>query len=490
LDGRLDKYLDEHCVSQRCGTVASSTMDTSVTPLRASCDWCRAQKLRCVPSSDTDPTAPCQRCLRAKTPKSCVFSRRLRTGRYTKVVGDAETQPGMARKEKDSSTSSLPGMSAFSLSSLSPPECPGVETHDALGSPRTKGEQGALGLDDKTVTGNNSAPGEMTVAGLWEHDNTALHPLCWDASFQQPSNLLFGADAAPAHLDESSTSEPGDSITASMKADYPFDVAAYLDAQDFLLSPPYDDMEVDMDMLAVEKPGPLVDLTALLAKMSPYENQLSRLSGGELDHYPIGDALFLSQRFYAILSDYGHFPPTDHPSSHLDMPTKLLTLSCYMTLTRIYSSVFGHLHEHLSQLPHAHSGHETRRLSHPSMADMHAYRGLCLGQLQPMCMCAGREPATRAKKAVSMLLGSLAGAEGALGLPPDVRVTAVPLAEAQGEGSASPKSGGGERMVLFEEGLMVGLTNGRLYKTVREQARELRGKVEEVDDLLKGLLEM
>jgi hypothetical protein len=406
-----------------------------------------------------------------------------------KVAGDGETRPGMPRMEKETSTSALPGMSAFTLSTSSPPECHVVETLHALGLPQAKGTLGALGLDDKTVTANCAPGGNVT--DLWEHDSTVLQPLYLDASLQQPSTRLFGTDAA-AQRDESSSSEPGDGIIASMKADYTFDVDACLDVQDFLLPHPYGvpvDIGVEVDMLAAEKPGPLVDLTALLAKISHYENQLCKLSGGELDNYPIGDALFLSQRFYAILSDYGHISPTDS-SSHLDMPTKLLTLSCYMTMTRIYSSVFGYLHERLSQLPDVHSAHEASRPSHPFMIDMHAYRGLRLGQLQPTCMCAGREPATRAKNAVSMLLGSLGSAEGALGLPPDVRVVAIPRAEAQGKGAASPKGGGEERRVLFEEGLMVGLTNGRLYKTVREQARELRGKVDEVDDLLKGLLEM
>lgn len=327
-------------------------------------------------------------------------------------------------------------MSAFALSTPSPTECPTIETHPTL---------------------------------------------------QHPSALLFGPDA-PIHPDECTTSGPGDSLTANMKTDYTSDVAGYLDVQDFLLSPADTiplDVDMGMNMLPAEKPGPLVELTSLLADMSPYENQLAKLNGSELDNYPIGDALFLSQRLYAILCDYGHPPHTDS-SSHFDMPTMLLTLSCYMTLTRIYSAVFSYLQEQLPQLLNAHSAYKATRPSHPFTSDLHAYRGLRLHQLRSISLCASWEPA---KKAVSMLLGSLSGVEGMLGLPADVRVIATPRAEAQGDGAPSPPGSIGERTVLFEEGLIIALTNGRLYKNVRKQVRELRGKIEEVDDFLKELLE-
>ena len=43
-----------------------------------------------------------------------------------------------------------------------------------------------------------------------------------------------------------------------------------------------------------ERPGPLVDLTASLAEMSPHEHRLLSLSIETLDNYPIGDVLFFS----------------------------------------------------------------------------------------------------------------------------------------------------------------------------------------------------
>lgn len=163
----------------------------------------------------------------------------------------------------------------------------------------------------------------------------------------------------------------------------------------------------------------------------------------------------------------------------------LLALSCFITLTRIYTIIFGHLHEQVSRMLEAHSAHESRGGAYPSMgANIRSYRGLRLSQLQPICLCAGWDPM---KKAVSMLLSSLGGAEGWLGLPPDARITAFSGADAQGGQKSRLKGFGEEKTVLFEEGSMAALTNGRLYKTLSKQAKELRGKIEEVEELLKGV---
>jgi hypothetical protein len=87
-----------------------------------------------------------------------------------------------------------------------------------------------------------------------------------------------------------------------------------------------------------------------------------------------------------------------------------------------------------------------------------------------------------------MLLGSLAGAESVLGLPSDVRAVDSSWMDGSREPMTNPSSGREENIMLFKEGLVASLTNGRLYKSVRGQTRELRAKVEEVDELLKGLL--
>ncbi|KAM5430124.1 hypothetical protein McanMca71_007989 [Microsporum canis] len=448
-------------------------MSTSIAPpLRASCDRCRAQKLRCVPSSTADATAPCQRCLKAKSPKSCIFSQRLRTGRAVKSAGVADSRQA-TRREKEKSPG-LPGMSAFALSTPSPSECSAVEKRNVgqahRGPSRSKGKIDAMdvGFED-AVPSTGGATEDLldAVVDLWDHGSN-------NNIILQPSSFAFEADELSASPEMS---------------DYPFDTNPYLDTQDFLLPLPYPTpvgVDMEMDMLMAEKPGPLVDLTALLAKMSHYESQISKLPGGDLDSYPIGDALFLSQRFFTVLSEHEQVHSIE-ASSHLDMPTKLLTLSCYMTLTRIFSSVFGYLYDRLCQLPEATFPLDSGTHSVSSLPDMHAYRGLRLGQIQPICACAGKESATRVRKAVSMLLGSLSGAERMLGLPPDVRVMANAHA---GKVVSTLAEQGDERMMVLEDGLLIGLANSRLHKVVKEQARELRGKVDDVYEVLKGLLDV
>lgn len=379
----------------------------------------------------------------------------------------------------------LPGMSTFALSSSSP--SPEVETPDSLGSLSTEHTPRMVGLDDNTVAIDSAIEG--SISDFLQHDTRVLDSFSLDAFLQQSSNLLFGANES-AFIDDTSACEQGDGITASMETGYSVDSSARAEFQGISYSPSNAsraDGGVDLDMLTEERPGPLVDLTALLAEMSPYENLLSKLSGGELQNYPIGDALFFSHRFFAILSDHSHLSSTDS-ASQLSTPTMLLALSCFMTITRIYSSIFRHLHEQLSRMLEAHSAHESRGCAYSSTeADIHSYRGLRLSQLQPICLCAGWDPT---KKAVSMLLSSLGGAEGWLGLPPDVRIMAISGEEAQDEQTTRLKGIGGEKTMLFEEGSMAALTNGRLYKTIRKQAKELRGKIMEVEELLKGATDM
>lgn len=421
----------------------------------------------------------------AKVSELCVFGPRSRTGRSggcRKNSSNVESRPGMSHKDKETSTA-LPGMSTFALFS-SPSPSPEVETPNPVDSWSTKRTPRMLSLDDNTVAVDSATEGSMS--DFWQYDTRLLDSFSLDAFLQQPSNLLFGVNES-ASMDGLSSCGQGNGMAASMETNYSVDSSAHAEFQGLLLSPsntPRADSSVDMDILTEERPGPLVDLTALLAGMSPYESRLSKLSGGELHNYPIGDALFFSHRFHAILSDYNHLPPTDS-ISHLSTPTMLLALSCFMTLTRIYSPIFGDLHEQLSGMLEAHSAHESKNCAYPSMgADIHSYRGLRLSQLQLICLCASWDPT---KKAVSMLLTSLGGAEGWLGLPPDVRIMAISDTEAQGEQTSRLRGIGGKKTVLFEEGAMAALMNGRLYKTMEKQAKELRGKIEEVERLLKGV---
>ncbi|KAL8790925.1 MAG: hypothetical protein Q9213_000350 [Squamulea squamosa] len=462
--------------------------NTTTSLVRASCERCRAQKLRCVPSSESDAGAPCQRCVRAKVSESCIFGPRARTGRSgrcKKLSGGVETQPGTARKDDETLLPALPGMGTFTLADSCSPSSE-KEASDMLGLLSAENTPQVLGLDDsKLVTGYNS---DCSMSDLFQDETKALDPFSADAFLQEPSNLLFGADEL-AFMDGIRECGQANCMISNTKTSRSIDSGGHAEYQELSLSPAVTltaGSGIGMEVTNEERPGPLVELTALLAEMSPYEHRLSKICGAELDNYPIGDAIFFSHRFHAILSDYGNLPSIE-ATSQLSTPTMLLALSCFMTLTRIYSPIFEHLHVQLSRTMKVHLAHETWNLVPSStVADIHSYRGLRLSQLQPICLCAAWNPT---KKAVSMLLSSLVGAEGWLNLPPDVKIIAVPGAETQGEQTTRLKGVGGEKTVLFEESSMAALTNGRLYKTVRQQAKELREKIEEVEELLKRLPE-
>ncbi|PWI64750.1 hypothetical protein PCL_08615 [Purpureocillium lilacinum] len=429
----------------------------NVSVLRSSCDWCRAQKLRCVSSTTTDATAPCQRCLKSKPPRSCVFSKRSRSGRSA----SASTGDSSADKGKDKSA--LPGMSTFTLSvpASTPPD---LEAHFTLDPPPGNGASNSDGSAD-------SGFGEM-ADDSWKPEYMELDSL--DLAFLRHDDTMF----------------PGGAYSSATGITTPATNIASFDFADSWLSPTDTAIDHPARDARPDTRGPVVDLTALLADMTCYENQLLRLSG-ELDNYPIGDALFFSHRFRTILSENSHPHSAESSPLTLDLPAMLLILSCYMTLTRIYSSILDHLREHLSQLQDTHSSREAESPHNSFTSDINSYRGLRLGQLQPLSMHAGRALATRARKAVSMLLDSLGGSEGMLGLSSDVRIINSSRPDSLGEGSVGQLGMlTSEKTILFKEGVILDATNGRLYKTIRRQAVELQGKVEEVDDLLRGLLQM
>ncbi|KAI1205249.1 uncharacterized protein F4807DRAFT_444019 [Annulohypoxylon truncatum] len=437
---------------------ASFAMETPNAPLRASCDRCRAQKLRCVPSSNTDSTAPCMRCLRLKTPVMCTFSQRLQMRRSRKNTNnsDSETRP-THRKEKEKP--SLPGMGTFVL-----PGPPSPESHQSLHSPR-------IDTKDSTPETDGDTPmitPEQEIPDFWSHES-ALLPV------GEPP-------------------EPVDGTLGSFPEYYNFDLAN-LDTPEFLSEligasdaiPANVDFNFDIDKLTYENSAnPLVDLSGLLAEMSSYGSQLLKLASWDRDNYPIGDAVLLCQRFHTILFGYAYSDATT-AAQNKDMPTDLLIISCYLILTRIYSSIFGYLIEHIVRMRELHkSAHKelSPSLHYPFMGDMHSYRGLSLSQLRPVCVCRGWEPE---KKVLSMLCNSLGGVEGLLRLPLDARViTQGEQEKSEGRDGTNDTQNEEEvekpTMVLSE--LLLGSSHGHLCQDMKEQAQNLREKITKVNHLL------
>ncbi|OGE54824.1 hypothetical protein PENARI_c005G09155 [Penicillium arizonense] len=416
------------------------------------------------------------RCLKAKEPKSCTFSRRLRTGK-PRGNGESDKRPGLSRRERSASKTSVPGMSVFTLSSLSTPET----ASDELARPNMPSP---MGQEHNT---HETFPSVTFLGGLWGQDNFMLH--C--AQRDQIDALAYLEPVTGQPDEDPCSSDTKESLDLLAGTAYD-DLAGFLDSAGPCPSPPYTidpdlalqldmDKRASMDPLAGERPNLLVDLSTLLSKMAHYETQLADLDGSKLENYPIGDALFLSKRFYAIITDHSHLP-TINVSSDLDMPSRLLTLSCYITQTRIYSAVFAYLREHLSKPSDPCSAHRPTHFPHSLMADINAYQGLRLGQLQTSCMCVGFETAMRTKRAVSMLLDALNDIERALGLPGTFRAAQSQVSREMSQGTTV------DTVPLFDESVMTGLENGRWQKKIREEERQLCDKVEDVDYLLRSLL--
>ncbi|OCK74289.1 hypothetical protein K432DRAFT_409989 [Lepidopterella palustris CBS 459.81] len=176
---------------------------TTTAPLRASCERCRAQKLRFIPSTETDSGAPCQRCVRTKVSESCVFSSRSktgRTGRCRKLSGNAESPPQVSSKDKDASMPVLLGMSTFALSG-SFSSSPEAVTLDPLGLLSEKNSPPMLSLDDNTVAVDCAPEGSMS--DFWQHDTGVLDKFSLDDFLQQPSNFLSGSNQS-AFMDDNS----------------------------------------------------------------------------------------------------------------------------------------------------------------------------------------------------------------------------------------------------------------------------------------------
>lgn len=450
-------------------------MEPKAGQLHSSCDRCRAQKLRCTSTSDSDPTAPCQRCVSSKSPKLCIFSQRSQVKRHRK--SDADTG------ERKTASPALPGMNAFALQSPPRLQRPIVDT--SLVSTFPSVPSGLDLGDGDSVMGSISSSGS-TLPCSWGSDESLSQLLFSFSQTNAPSSSLTSSDAPV-------TPNMGNGTTGGLTLADGFDLASYLGICNTPSSLPHTtpttpDMNFDMEKCSTPSRGLLGELSVILDSMSCYENHLKTASNSSLDDYPIGDALFISQRLFLTLSTYGNRHRTAHPADffvHLDMPTMLLSLSCYVTLTRIYSVVFIYLQEQLQQLQD--TTPENTRVSRPSFEGAETYRGKRLSDLDQTCLWQTWSLATRTRDAICILLRSLDGTENLLDLPHDVRLI---TAESQAQRAATAEGAGSEATVLLMGEMMTTLSDGKLYDHIREKASDLRVKVNKVDRLLGRILKI
>lgn len=431
-------------------------MSSTSNPLRASCERCRAQKIRCVPSSQSTTGAPCQRCTKANVPELCLFESRFKTGRTRRnriLPGTGGSSPPiMSGKEKD--TTSLPGMSTFTLS-RSTTRSPDPDA--SAMPPVNQREAQFLGIDDSLATLDFSDP--------WQNDPVLLNTFGFD-DFHLLDDISYTKQAgfADSSMARFSFDSPTDTKLQNRQASCTGPITEF-------------DMDMDMDVLYKERPSPAIDLTTILAEMCAYETRISKLADCPLHDYPVGDALFLSHRFHATLLRTNNNASGNSSGYYANTPTMLLAFSCFMTLTRTYSVIFDFLLEQLSQML---CGQYTNQCADlPYGSDIHLYRGLRLSQLQSLCLCSNWNPA---RKAVTMLLKSLRDTEGFLALPPNLRAVASDNVDKHEQSIPSTA----ENVSLFGESSMAMPTNDYLYRTMESQATRLKDQIERAESLLRA----
>jgi hypothetical protein len=440
--------------------------------LRASCERCRQQKLRCLPSSDPESTAPCQRCVKAKVPESCVFRSRSRSQRPTQA---AVAPDKLCHNELDIELV-VPGMNMFALCSPFSSTL-GVEASDIDRSSSPALLQNAsqaseiFSLDECRPQSSDYMFSEMD-SRPWKHIPGDTFPqYTWDES------LFTNGHEQPGPRDTRAVNSHSIAYTtdSSTQPKTHEDFSSSLSEWEANILPGDREIRVE-DSSTNKRSDPVVDLTNLLAEMSSYDKQMSRMAVEgipEIAHYPVGDALSFSHEFCTILSS--NSKSRQRPTiSTLDTPTILVVLSCFMTLNRIYSAIFKHLMESLSRVSTTHT-------TSKGSADFRSYRGLRLNQLHRVCP---RSEGRLIKNAVSMLLESLGSAEDVLDLPSDVKVTNASKRKSQRGQDFGLDSDSGEDVIGSGQGSLSVIRSGIIDNTIGLQTEELRKEIKQLVELL------
>nr|S4W177.1 RecName: Full=Equisetin cluster transcription factor eqxR; AltName: Full=Equisetin biosynthesis protein R [Fusarium heterosporum]AGO86667.1 Zn2Cys6 transcription factor [Fusarium heterosporum] len=388
--------------------------------IRSSCDRCRSHKLKCTvaPENSRSGSNRCTRCIRAQV--TCVFGHRSQSKRSTNVK-KADIKSGTNSQETTSMQAStiVPGR---------------VSVSPDLWVGRQEVEEGLpIGSDGGPSMGDGDLWAELgTNHDLNVFDLTPSSLPTYNSQQQFSATDFCSAPMVP-HSD----------LSAINSQEWQFDVSEHPDQ-------------------TTTAPHVIVQLSALVTNIHETSKSLgesfwaSLAESSQLKNYPIGRVLSLSQDFTAILEciwmsktmdykqsssfvtsesdgqdgissfeledvlDYGEllstvgtspgrsdFSTSTHSSvaTAVDMPTMLLVLSCYTSLTKLYSLVFEHFESHLSHLPHSY----TSPTSHTSPR---WGLGLQLGELP-----SADETCTKVYTAVQILLDAFQSVEDVVGLP-------------------------------------------------------------------------
>jgi hypothetical protein len=331
--------------------------------IRSSCERCRSQKLKCALRNGSNQ-GPCQRCSRAKV--ECIFGRRRRASR------SEHKQMAIDIDSNDSTLTDPATPTALGNFSCLPSASSGIEPSV-----------------------------ESTMYGV----------LDW--------NMIQQQDTSDKTMDSTN-----DIDICDQQNHFDFEDAFHFDMNQLYFShcpPKQSETQMAKVMMdgSEDNSGLVPRLLALHLKM---QQRLQRLKEEPwrlgsicgLNDYPIGTILHLTQEFIIavgpILGDSNEpfnnnmsRPSSNAEGSLTDDLARVLALSGYMSLMRIYKIAFGHFETHLSQVP-IHSQFLTSTPISPA---------LLLSELP--CANAAHELG-RTHTALRMLRNSLKDMEGQLGV--------------------------------------------------------------------------
>lgn len=490
--------------------------------LRMSCDRCRFQKLKCTLPPTTSPASgsPCQRCVRAKV--ACVFSRRAPTVFENKRrSGKNGKRKSVAGSEAMADSGSILGSNQLQFGSPSPMRelvsdenaedlsslealvhVQGWRHHSACEPPPTSTIVNPTSFDnefllyDYDTSTSYHQDGGLRDLNMFSHDAVSQELFKKPASVQLQSNVETGSPRlGGTSMVQVTNDETGSVGMGSLELGQNASNCTMMQRLSALMAEMHESLRV--------------------LKEGLWTKAMDRYS---LNNYPIGGVLQLAQEFANILRTTSFW--TTEPSSELeraplrcaecnvqacgrspgktcqlptpsthsprressvpaiigqdmtDTPTRLLILSCYISLTRIYSIVFGHFQDHLSLVPSC-------TLSNGA-AEVELCRGLQLGALPPM-----NEVYSRTHTAVRMLLDTLRCVEDLIGLPSNLRCARGSMMTTgtwspESEPSGSNATGGGGAAAEEASSSSWSMVEGDLAMAVLKQEVSLgAGSIEE-----------
>ncbi|KAI1826620.1 hypothetical protein F4861DRAFT_536931 [Xylaria intraflava] len=348
----------------------STQLPDNQLSIRASCDRCRVQKLKCIVSPPKSKTSEvrCQRCIRAAT--ECVFSRRSNSKRER--VASEDLRPPSRKR------SALPTPSQDGTAPIQP-----TALFDVDETPREWCEPNIQ--DMATVINPDLQFGGptahfMTPEPTPDFDMGLIDPnLHYQLPLQSLNNELLNLSHDLGLL--TPEPEPMRSACYNFSPDLsPPSLAGSSVSSNSSVSALSDGQQTNPRRIAAK---------SLLTLSMTLEESLDQLanqtwqggSRGSFDHYPVGSVLHLFQEFIDTVAglrglrlcdsfrddqkdfnsgDLPFYPPkADEPTawqnatpssnstSQLDASLMLIVLSCYATLTRICTIVLGHFKQHL-----------------------------------------------------------------------------------------------------------------------------------------------